>query len=75
MSRDLCATMYSTESIKTQKKKISLYLKESTDLFLVGVHVDVFAVLLWCSLSVGNEAVSRSSLAISRLVLAVRECE
>jgi len=31
-------------------------LNYNTDMLLVGVHVGVFAVSLFCSLSVGNEA-------------------
>jgi len=50
------------------KEKLRRFLNDNTDLFSVGVRVGVFAVLLCCSLSVGNEAVSKSSLAISRFV-------
>jgi hypothetical protein len=67
MSGDLCATLYVIEGTET-KRKMRLFLNESADLFLVGVHVGVFAVLMCCSVSVGIEAVSRSSLAISRFV-------
>ena len=69
MSRELCVTMYTNiiESNET-KRKMRRFLNDSTDLFSVGVRVGTFAVLLCSSLSVGIQAVSKSSLAISRFV-------